>query len=574
MGLTLAAFEINGNYVFRGFIEGLTYGMVALGLVLIYKASGVINFAQSQFGAFGAFLMALLSWNYGVPIGVGIPLALITGAVLGGVTELLVVRRLFHQPRLLLFVATLGVSQFIAYLAFQLPDQKRAGVGVRYPELINFGNNPWKVGPVDVRGDQLSVLIVVPIVCAVLAYLLTRTKFGLNVRAAADNPSAASLAGISVKAVSTQVWVISGLLSAIAAVLFGPLSSENISPGGNALGPSLLLKALTAGMVGRMQSFPLALAGGVGIGIIETMIKLNEGTFGSGAEFTFLFALLLILVMVRGTKARDEGGWALPKLRAANRELANLPLAKWVTRSVIVLMGAAAIARGLTLDKGADFQRYTVIPIFMIVALSSTVLIGWAGQLSLGQFAFVGVGAYGTGYYAQQLPYPIALALGTLWGIGIAIVIGLPALRLKGLNLAIITLGFQLLCVGWLFKLDRLNNGSGDMRVVKREFIVWDVVRNKKATYFITLAFLGVVIFMVSMFRRSGIGRSVIAVRDNENAASAFTVSPVRAKLLSLRFRAASPPSPAASTPRTSVSVLRSISCEPKTRSTSLLLPS
>ena len=529
--ITIGSWEITAQYVFRGFIEGLTYGMVALGLVLIYKASGVINFAQGQFGAFGALLMTLINFNYGIPIGVGLPIAILCGAALGGITELLVVRRLFYQPRLLLFVATLGVSQLIIYLGYQLPEQKNQGTRLVYPELIRF-DKPWSLGPVDIRGDQLSVLIVVPIVCAVLAFLLTRTKFGLSVRAAADNPSAASLAGISVKKVSTQVWVLAGVLSSLSAILFGPLTSEQASPASNSLGTSLLLKALAAGMVGRMQSFPLALAGGIGIGVVEMVIKLNTGSDGS--EYIFVFGLLLLLVLVRGAKARDEGGWALPKLRSANRELANLPAARWLTRIVIALMAVAAVVRGLTLEQGADYQKYTVVIVFMMVAISSTVLTGWAGQLSLGQFAFVGVGAYATGYYGQQLPYPVALALGTAWGVGIAIVIGLPALRLKGLNLAIITLGFQLLTVFWLFGLDRLNNGTGNsMTIVKREFIVWNVVTNKKALYFISLVFLGFIAFIATMFRRSGIGRSVIAVRDNENAASAFTVSPVRAKLLS-----------------------------------------
>ena len=120
--------------------------MVALGLVLIYKASGVINFAQGQFGAFGALLMTLLNFNYGIPIGVGLPLAILCGAALGGVTELLVVRRLFYQPRLLLFVATLGVSQLIIYLGYQLPEQKNPGTRLLYPELIRF-DKPWSIGP-------------------------------------------------------------------------------------------------------------------------------------------------------------------------------------------------------------------------------------------------------------------------------------------------------------------------------------------------------------------------------------------------------------------------------------------
>ncbi len=533
LAVTIGGWDITAQYVFRGFIEGLTYGMVALGLVLIYKASGVVNFAQSQFGAFGALLMTLVSYKYGVPLGLAVPLALVTGAALGAVTELLVVRRLFSQPRLLLFVATLGVSQLIIFLGYQLPEIGNRGESVLYPEIIKF-DRPWNVGPIDVRGDQLSVLVVVPLVCAVLGWLLTRTKFGLNVRAAADNPSAASLAGISVKKVSTQVWVLAGALSAISAVLFGPLSSEQASAAGNSLGPSLLLKALAAGMVGRMKSFTLALVGGIGIGVIETIIKLNTSSENTGSEYVFVFLLLLLLVLVRGANAKDEGGWALPKLRSASRDLANLPAARWVTRIVIVLLGGAAILRGLTLDQGADFQRYTIVLIYMIVALSSTVLTGWAGQLSLGQFAFVGVGVYATGYYGQQLPYPIAVLIGVVWGVGIAIVIGVPALRLKGLNLAIITLGFQLLCTFWLFNTARLNNGAGGtMRLEKRHVFGWDIVSDKAALYWITLVCLVAVAFMVTMFRRSGVGRSVVAVRDNENAAAAFTVSPVRAKLLS-----------------------------------------
>jgi ABC-type branched-subunit amino acid transport system ATPase component/ABC-type branched-subunit amino acid transport system permease subunit len=532
LAVTIGGWEITAQYVFRGFIEGLTYGMVAIGLVLIYKASGVINFAQGQFGAFGALLMAILSLNYGVPIGIGLPIAILCGAALGTVTELLVVRRLFHQPRLLLFVATLGVSQLITYVAFQLPEPKNQQ-RLDYLEIIRF-DQPWSVGPVDIRGDQLSVLIVAPIACLFLAWLLTRTKFGLNVRAAADNSSAASLAGISVKKVSTQVWALAGVLSAVSAVLFGPLSGETASAAGNSIGPSLLLKALAAGMVGRMQSFQLAMVGAIGIGVVETIIKLNASS--AGAEYIFVFGLLLVLVVVRGAKARDDGGWALPKLRAANRELANLPAARWVARVSVALLVLAGLFRGLTLDaaEGAEYQKYTVVLVWMIIALSSTVLTGWAGQLSLGQFAFVGVGAYATGYYAQQLPFPIALFLGTMWGVGIAIVIGVPALRLKGLNLAIITLGFQLLTAYWLFRVEKLNNSSGGtMRIVERDFFGWDVVADKRALYYITFVFLIIVATTVAMFRRSGIGRSVIAVRDNENAAAAFTVNPIRAKLVS-----------------------------------------
>ena len=524
----MLAIQITPQFVFRGVLEGLVFGLVAIGLVLIYRSSRIINFAEGQIGAFAALLMASVAYNYHIPFGIGLPLAIATGAALGAAIELLVIRRLFYQPRLLLFVATLGVSQLLLYLAFRLPEIKDR---VRYPELFNL-SKPWHVGPIDIQGDQLAVLIFVPIVCIVLFYLLNKTSFGQAVRASADNPSAASLAGISVKALSTQVWILAGGLSAFSAVLFGPLSGEQPTPSGNALGPSLLVSALAAAMVGGLESFPLALAGGIGIGVVETLIRLNTRT--AGAEYVFVFGLLLILVLVRGASAGEEGGWSLPKAKAAAQHLAQLPIVRWLNRAIIAVAVAVALLVPFLLHKGADEQRYSLIPIFLIVALSSTVLTGWAGQLSLGQFAFVGIGAYATSYYSTALPYPVSLAIGVGIGVGVAIAIGLPALRVRGLNLAIITLAFQLLCSYWLFGLPKLNNGVGgtQARLGHRSVFRSDIISDKRSFYLVCLAAVVVVMFIVTRLRRSGVGRSLIAVRENENSAAAFTVSPMRAKLI------------------------------------------
>src|ERR1700694_4405095 len=107
----MLALQITPQFVFRGVVEGLIYALVAVGLVLIYRSSRIINFAYGQIGAFGALLMASVAYNYHVPFGLGFVLAVAAGAAVGGAIELLVVRRLFYQPRLLLSVATLGVSQ-------------------------------------------------------------------------------------------------------------------------------------------------------------------------------------------------------------------------------------------------------------------------------------------------------------------------------------------------------------------------------------------------------------------------------------------------------------------------------
>jgi ABC-type branched-subunit amino acid transport system permease subunit/ABC-type branched-subunit amino acid transport system ATPase component len=522
----ILAFDITAQYIYRGVVEGMAYALVAVGLVLVYRASGVVNFAQGQMGAFGALLMATLNYNYGVPYWLGIPLAIAAGAALGGLTELLVVRRLFHQPRLLLFVATLGVAQVIQLLMFRLPEIKDS---IQYPSPIE---GLWEVGPVTVRGDQLMVLITVPIITVLLAVLLTRTRFGQSVRASADNPNAASLSGISVKRVSTQVWVLAGGISAISAVLYGPLTAVKPGAEGDTLGPPLLLRALAAAMVGRLTSFPLAMAGGIAIGIIEVLIKLN--TTSSGVDTLFIFAVLMALVLWRGASMRDEGGWTLAgKARTASAELARLPFARWVSRVAVGLLFAAAFFVPYLVTTQTRRNDYVVVLIFMMVALSATVLTGWAGQLSLAQFAFVGIGSYATVYYSESLAYPLAVGLGTLWGVAIALLIGIPALRLKGLNLAIITLGFQLTCSYWLFTQQKINNGVGGSQASLRNAEVgsWDLLRDKGAYYYITLAALVLVLFIVTRVRRSGIGRSLLAVRENESSAAAFTVSPMRAKL-------------------------------------------
>ena len=113
---------ISEQIVFNGVVLGMVYALLALGVVLIFRASGVINFAQGPFGAFGASVLAVLYVNEGIPFYLTIPLAIISGALFGGLTELFVVRRLFKQPRLLLFIATIGVAQIVLLLQLQLPE--------------------------------------------------------------------------------------------------------------------------------------------------------------------------------------------------------------------------------------------------------------------------------------------------------------------------------------------------------------------------------------------------------------------------------------------------------------------
>src|SRR4029078_8840437 len=127
-----------------------------------------------------------------------------------------------------------------------------------------------------IRGEQIVVLVAVPVIVTVLAIILQRTRFGLAVRSAAAKPSGATLSGVRVKAVSTQVWVLAGTLAAVSALIAAPVLNQRTSDIQVALGPDRLLRGLTAAMVGGMVSFPLAMLGGILIGVVEVIVLSNS----------------------------------------------------------------------------------------------------------------------------------------------------------------------------------------------------------------------------------------------------------------------------------------------------------
>ncbi|MGA1299182.1 MAG: ABC transporter permease subunit, partial [Ilumatobacteraceae bacterium] len=140
--MSLIALTYSNDIVFDGLVQGLVYALIAFGLLLIYRATGVINFAHGQIGAFGGYLMALFQIRYDIPYGLSLPLALVSGVLLGVAAEL-ALRRLFTQPRLLLFVATLGLTQVIQLLQLRLPIAEEDAISVTYPDLLS---GSWEIG--------------------------------------------------------------------------------------------------------------------------------------------------------------------------------------------------------------------------------------------------------------------------------------------------------------------------------------------------------------------------------------------------------------------------------------------
>lgn len=528
---------ISGDIIVSGLVQGLVYALVAFGLVLIFRATGVINFAQGQIGAFGGYAMALLYLQYDIPYAWSVPIALGAGVLLGVASEL-ILRRLFTQPRLLLFVATLGLTQLIQLLQLRLPIPDDVSNNATYPTLLS---GKWEILGVTITGPMVTIMIAAPLLMVGLTWLLQHSKFGRQVRATADNSPSAQLAGISIRAVSTKVWALAGLLAVIAALLIAPVQGGNIAVVSSALGPTLLLLSLTAAMFGRMRSFSMTVVGGLIVGVVN-MLFITWGQTGdvpAGSNILAIFAILLLLIVFRGSgtgMSTDE--WQLTtKMRAANEELKKHPLYRASTAVGIGLLIVGALLLPQLFDKPTDWLRYAEILVWIIAALSVTVLTGWAGQLSLGQFGFVAIGAYFTVKFSDGLPIPVAILFGVAFGAIAALIIGVPALRIKGLFLAVITLGFGLMVRNWLIFNSALSGEGGIAKLDANankgyKLLFWTVkTRHYEGVYWFCLIVALLAILLVWQIRRTGVGRSIIAVRDNELTASAYTVSPTAKKI-------------------------------------------
>jgi ABC-type branched-subunit amino acid transport system ATPase component/ABC-type branched-subunit amino acid transport system permease subunit len=524
---------ISPEVLIVGGITGLVYALLAAGLVLVYRSTGVINFAYGELGALCAAVLAKLvdvGWGFWPSLAV----AVVMGEVLGAAIELLVVRRLSNAPRLVLLVATIGVGQLLLLAHFLLPLHTKS---TRFP--TPFGREV-SVGNLLLKGEHFLVLAIVPTVVVMLGLFLTRTPYGIAIRAAAENADAARLAGINPARISTVVWVISGSLSALTVSMYNPVRGVLAGIPSEALGPGLLLRALAAALIGRLVSLPMALAGGLGVGLIEALLFVNVANKGAADAVLFLLVLVMLVVRSRGgDKETVVGGFVpTPRPKAVPAVLADHVLVRRLPLLARVVPVGVAIVLPFAFSGSDQVFLLSKVLIFAVAAISVTVLIGWAGQLSLGHFAFVGLGSMVTGaLVARGLPFFAAVGYAIVGGLLAGLVVGAPALRLKGLFLAVTTLAFAIASSSWLFPSETLRGPSSSLTVPRASLFGLSLAP-QRSYYFLCLAVLVVVAASVSHVRSTGFGRSIIAVRDNEDRSSSLTVSPAFVKLATFALSA------------------------------------
>ena len=554
MGAGILAIDINGwtvsaQLLFDGAVRGLGYAVIAAGLVLIYRSSGVVNFAQAAFGAFGVNLFALLAVEHGINYWIALVVGVAAGVVAAVVTELVVVRRLFDASRVVLFIATVGVAQLIlSIIGLAMPD-------IFGPIPVAFSGE-WATMEFDslrVGDRQTSVILLIVPVLLALGVFLTKTRFGLHIRGVADSPENARLVGVSPRQVSTIVWGLAGGFAAYTQVVLAPVNARTVQDLTSVSSVGLLLRALLVALAARMRSMPLVVIAGILVGAGESLVVVNLNA-NIGIIDLFILIAVLGLVLFRARGASDEEG-ALSvgvKVPPIPQHLRSIWWVRWMPQlGLTLLIAFFAVIPPLFFDKSSELNTWTQVILFSAIAISLSLLTGWAGQLSLGQMAFAGVGGMGTVALSQghtvgvglpgwtwfdfslDLPWFLALLLGTAVGVFFAVLIGIPSLRVKGLFLAVTTLAFATMAGNWMLRQDGWAAGktsATDTRQPRPELGGIDFA-DPRTYYFLCLAFLVVVVLVVGQLRRTGVGRTIIAVRDNERQTAAATVSPTRAKL-------------------------------------------
>jgi ABC-type branched-subunit amino acid transport system ATPase component/ABC-type branched-subunit amino acid transport system permease subunit len=520
-----------------GAIVGTGSGLLAVGLVLTYRTTRIINFSYGAMGTIGAAVAAGLKLGKDVPWPVAGLAGVVAGIACGALIERLVIRRFVRAPRLVLTVATIGLAQLLGGIAYYIPGWLDA------PKVINRAPNKlsehgMNVGPVFINGNDYLLLAVVPIVLGFLSWFLLRTEAGMAVRGMAENMDRARLLGIPVNQLSLLLWAISGGLAALAVTLDVPNSGVTLNV---AAGPTVLLPALAAAVVSGMSSLTRAFVAAVGLSVLNRLVVWNFPKEQAVYLLIFLAIILLALLLQRRPTSRalaaEESSWlTVSRARKLPRQLSSLPEVRVAKYGLLGVLGLVVL--GTPFVAQTSQTHYATITLcYALAALSLVVLTGWGGVVSLGQVALVGVGAVVTGQLIVERNTDLFVSLGVaaISGGLIALIIGLPALRVSGQYLAVTTLAFAVTIDRYFLNPANFSNWLPD-DVARPQLLGQFDLEKERNLYFLVLGLVVVTAVVVANLRRARAGRCIAATRDNPRAAAAVGVNTVETRLAGFVF--------------------------------------
>lgn len=531
VALQLVVFPAPPGIVVRGVVVGGLTALLALGMALTYRASRIVNFAQADLGAVPAVVAVSLVSASGAGYLLGLAAGLALALVLGAAVQLVVIRRFATAPRLVLTVATIGVSQLLAAGALLLPDlwgDRLVATRVDPPVDLSLS-----VDPILLSANDLIALFVAPATMVLLAFFLLRTRVGTAIRASAERTDRAVTLGIPVQRLQVLVWAVAAALAFVALFLRAGILGLPI---GSALTLGVLLRALAALMLGRLTDLPAVASSAVALGVLELGVSWNV------SSPLLLDPILAVVVIVALVTRRPRSGrvditeassWrSAEDVRPVPPELARLGVVRAGRVGTSALLVATAVVLPQILDVESSLKASAVL-VYATLGLSVVVLTGWAGQVSLAQVAFFAIGAAVGGKATADwgLDLTLALLVSTVAGAVTAVLVGLPALRLRGLYLAVTTLAFALATSSYLLN-DRFVDWLPRGRVPRGDLLGVIDISSPTAYYYVCLAGLLVAMGAVLGIRTGPTGRALVALRENDRAAQAFGISATRAKLV------------------------------------------
>jgi ABC-type branched-subunit amino acid transport system ATPase component/ABC-type branched-subunit amino acid transport system permease subunit len=510
------------TFALFGLASGALTSLVALGVVVVYRASGVVNFSASALGAIGAYVCYALT-NDGVPSGLAIVVGLLVGAALGAATYL-AMRLLRNSSLLAKLMVTLGLfTSAQAFILLVWGAVVTSPAGFLPTRGFSLG------GPVKIGEDRLILLVGALLLGGILIYVYTRTMFGLATAAVSESRRFAASSAWSPAVIELVNFTVSGILAALAAIFLAPIVGLS-----GAVLAAVILPALASALVGRFTSFGTTIVAALVIGVGESEISnyLNDianwvhvsALSLSGLPDAVPLALIVILITARGRTRLQRGETQALLPLTGNGRISLVPLAIGAVATVALLFGAGSWADAVIATVAGG-----------IIVLSVVVVTGYAGQLSLCQFALAGFGGWAAAKLASAsgLPFLLALLFGVVCAIALGLAVAIPAARARGMSLAVATLALALLLNAIIFTNGSLTGGFNGVLVNTPTIFGLSL---DPIAYPARYGAFGLVLFviaglLVANIRRGRSGRRLLAIKSDEQAAASLGIGVYGAKL-------------------------------------------
>lgn len=512
-----------------GLADGSLYALIALGFSLIYRVTGALNLAQGGFCVFGAMVCYTLNQEWGVPHAIAISLSVIfttiVGIAIGALTFVPALSRLTNANVLMLTAGLLTMLEGLTLIIW----------GSQPYALTPFsGVDPAKIGPLVISIQAFWIFGVTVAVIVGLWLIVAKTKLGQALRACAENPAAASLMGINVKRMTLFSFGLATLIAATAGVVVAPTTSLQFDTG-----RFFTNYGFIAAVIGGMASFPGAVVGGLLLGLATALATAYASSlFASAIALVILLVILVVrpdgLIrarVVRRTDVREEA-------RNWGRIVRLRPSVAW---SAGALAFCISMLAPLFIQSNSVMSSLTIAAILFIGLIGLDLLMGYTGQVSLGQAGFMAIGGYTSGYLT--IHYELEPVLGILAGVALSVscafLLALVSLRLKGLYLALATLAFGLLVEACAIGFIDITGGPSGMVGIPPLSIGKYEFGSAKSMYYLALCIIVLVLVCLLAGLRSGFGRALQTIRADQTAAAALGINIIRYKLAAFLISAA-----------------------------------